>query len=87
MVFGSGPNAGQAIVDHPDVPVISFTGSTMTGQRIAQSSAPFTKKLSLEVKKNELNTVKINLPYSISLLALCKYSMLFFLEHNDHTRP
>ncbi|KAJ7369745.1 Aldehyde dehydrogenase 8 member A1 [Desmophyllum pertusum] len=49
MVFGTGPNAGAPIVQHPDIPVISFTGSTVTGQAITEMSAPFFKKLSLEL--------------------------------------
>lgn len=49
LVFGRGPKAGSAIVQHPDVPLISFTGSTATGQVITQMSAPFFKKLSLEL--------------------------------------
>ncbi|XP_044181171.1 2-aminomuconic semialdehyde dehydrogenase-like isoform X1 [Acropora millepora] len=49
LVFGRGPKAGSAIVQHPDVPLISFTGSTATGQAITQMSAPFFKKLSLEL--------------------------------------
>lgn len=49
MVFGTGPKAGEALVDHPDVPLISFTGGTKTGIRIAERSAKFAKKLSLEV--------------------------------------
>lgn len=52
LVFGSGPKAGAAIVKHPDIPVISFTGSTATGQAITEMSAPFYKKLSLEVSKS-----------------------------------
>ena len=51
-MFGTGPKAGAAIVKHPDIPVISFTGSTATGQAITQMSAPFYKKLSLEVSEN-----------------------------------
>ena len=50
MVFGMGPQAGEAIVTHPDVRVISFTGSTVVGKRIQEKSAPFVKKLSLEVR-------------------------------------
>jgi acyl-CoA reductase-like NAD-dependent aldehyde dehydrogenase len=50
MVFGTGPKAGQALVEHPLVPAISFTGSTATGTKIAVSTAPMMKKLSLEVK-------------------------------------
>lgn len=49
VVFGVGPRAGSAIVSHPDVPLISFTGSTATGERIQVASAPYCKKLSLEL--------------------------------------
>ncbi|XP_029546536.1 2-aminomuconic semialdehyde dehydrogenase isoform X2 [Salmo trutta] len=49
MVFGTGPRAGDALVGHPDVPLVSFTGSTATAQRITERSAPFCKKLSLEL--------------------------------------
>ncbi|XP_041418888.1 2-aminomuconic semialdehyde dehydrogenase [Xenopus laevis] len=49
IVFGTGPRAGEALVCHPDVPIISFTGSTMTAQRIIEKSAPYCKKLSLEL--------------------------------------
>ncbi len=33
FVFGTGPNAGAALVAHPLVPLISFTGGTATGRR------------------------------------------------------
>ncbi len=49
IVFGTGPSAGEALVTHPSVPVISFTGSTAIGERIQKLSAPYCKKLSLEV--------------------------------------
>lgn len=49
IVHGLGPDAGQAIVDHPDVKAISFTGGTQTGSRIAAAAAPKFKKLSLEL--------------------------------------
>ncbi|KAK7906845.1 hypothetical protein WMY93_015457 [Mugilogobius chulae] len=49
IVFGSGPRAGNALVGHPDVPLVSFTGSTLTAQRITERSAPYCKKLSLEL--------------------------------------
>lgn len=49
LVMGTGPKAGAAIVRHPDVPVISFTGSTVTGQAITEMTAPFYKKTSLEL--------------------------------------
>ena len=49
VVYGTGPRAGEAIVRHPEVKVISFTGSTAVGRHIQEVSAPFVKKLSLEV--------------------------------------
>ena len=49
MVFGVGPKCGAALVQHPEVPIISFTGSTATGRYIIENSAPYFKKLSLEV--------------------------------------
>ena len=49
IVQGRGDRVGQAIVDHPDISAISFTGSTRTGARIAASAAPAFKKLSLEL--------------------------------------
>ena len=49
VVHGLGATAGSAIVDHPDVPAISFTGGTATGATIARSAAPVFKKLSLEL--------------------------------------
>lgn len=49
VVHGLGAEAGQALVDHPGVDVISFTGSTAVGRRIAESCGRQLKKLSLEL--------------------------------------
>ncbi|XP_062954171.1 2-aminomuconic semialdehyde dehydrogenase isoform X2 [Cynocephalus volans] len=49
IVFGAGPRVGEALVSHPEVPLISFTGSQPTAERITQLSAPHCKKLSLEL--------------------------------------
>ena len=49
IVHGRGPSVGQAIVEHPAVKAISFTGSTATGAHIASSAAPRFKKISLEM--------------------------------------
>ncbi|NND60445.1 MAG: aldehyde dehydrogenase [Gammaproteobacteria bacterium] len=49
VVHGEGANAGQAIVDNPRIKAISFTGGTVTGERIARSVAGSFKKLSLEM--------------------------------------
>ncbi len=49
IVHGLGPSAGQAILEHPDVKAISFTGGTETGRIVAKTAAPLFKKLSLEL--------------------------------------
>ena len=49
IVHGLGTKAGQAIVEHPDVKAISFTGGTVTGKKIATTAAPLFKRLSLEL--------------------------------------
>ena len=49
MVFGYGEGAGRPLVQHPDVPLISFTGGTTTAKSIIVDSAPYFKKLGLEL--------------------------------------
>ena len=49
IVNGLGPKAGQAILEHPDIKAISFTGGTQTGRIVAKTAAPLFKKLSLEL--------------------------------------
>jgi aminomuconate-semialdehyde/2-hydroxymuconate-6-semialdehyde dehydrogenase len=49
IVHGLGNKVGQAIVEHPSVSAISFTGGTVTGKTIAATAAPMFKKLSLEL--------------------------------------
>lgn len=49
ILHGTGPKVGAAITAHPRIPVISFTGGTSTGARIASVAAPMFKKLSLEL--------------------------------------
>ncbi|RDS84799.1 aldehyde dehydrogenase family protein [Dyella monticola] len=49
IVQGRGPTTGQAIVEHPVIKAISFTGSTRTGASIAATAAPQFKKISLEL--------------------------------------
>lgn len=49
IVFGRGAQAGRALVQHPDVPLISFTGGTQTARGLIEDAAPFYKKLGLEL--------------------------------------
>ena len=57
IVHGTGPNVGEPLVSHPDVPVISFTGGTATGARISSVAAPMFKKLSLELGGKNPNVI------------------------------
>ena len=49
IVHGLGSDVGQAIVEHPKINLISFTGGTTTGKKVAETAAPMFKKLSLEL--------------------------------------
>ncbi len=49
IVHGTGPEAGAALVRHPEVPTLSFTGGTVTGGEIARQAGPRFKKLALEL--------------------------------------
>ena len=49
IVHGLGSEAGHAIVEHPKVNLLSFTGGTLTGKKVAETAAPMFKKLSLEL--------------------------------------
>ena len=49
IIHGLGTTTGQAIVAHPGIKAISFTGGTQTGAHIAKVAAPMFKKLSLEL--------------------------------------
>ncbi|MEZ4422315.1 MAG: aldehyde dehydrogenase [Gemmatimonadota bacterium] len=57
LVHGRGPEAGTALVSHPDVTTLSFTGSTRAGRDIAGRVAPMFKKVALEMGGKNPNLV------------------------------
>ena len=57
IVHGNGPNCGAAIVAHPEIKAISFTGSTRAGKDIAATAAPMFKKISLELGGKNPNVI------------------------------
>jgi aminomuconate-semialdehyde/2-hydroxymuconate-6-semialdehyde dehydrogenase len=57
VVHGTGPEAGAAIVAHPAITAVSFTGSTRAGKEIAAVAAPMFKKLSLELGGKNPNII------------------------------
>nr|WP_305781662.1 aldehyde dehydrogenase family protein [Nocardia miyunensis] len=51
-VLPAGAEVGAALVEHPGVPCISFTGSTLAGRRIGAATGPLLKKVHLELGGN-----------------------------------
>ncbi|MCF3941129.1 aldehyde dehydrogenase family protein [Gordonia tangerina] len=49
VVFGTGPEVGEAIASHPDVDLVSFTGSTRAGRRVSELASGTVKRVSLEL--------------------------------------
>lgn len=49
IVFGAGAEVGTAMIEHADIKVISFTGSTETGRKVAEAGGRNLKKVSLEM--------------------------------------
>jgi len=63
ILHGTGPSAGDAIVSHPEIKAISFTGGTTTGKIIAAKAAPMFKKLSLELGGKNPNIIFADCDY------------------------
>ena len=57
IVHGAGSKVGDPLTTHPDIPIVSFTGGTVTGKHIASVTAPMFKKLSLELGGKNPNIV------------------------------
>lgn len=57
ILHGMGATVGDAIVKHPKIKAISFTGGTKTGEYIARTAAPMFKKLSLELGGKNPNII------------------------------
>jgi len=57
LVNGDGPGVGSQLTTHPDVDMISFTGSTRAGIAITQAAAPTLKKVDLELGGKGANVI------------------------------
>jgi aldehyde dehydrogenase (NAD+) len=55
LVNGDGPGVGEAIASHPDIDMVSFTGSTRAGVLVAQSAAPSVKRVAQELGGKSAN--------------------------------
>ena len=57
MVNGDGPTVGSAIASHPDVAMVSFTGSTRAGVAVASAAAPTVKRVTQELGGKSANII------------------------------
>ena len=74
IVHGLGSTTGQAIVSHPKIKAISFTGGTKTGAHIAKIAAPMFKKLSLELGGKNPNIIFADCDYEKMLATTVRSS-------------
>jgi betaine-aldehyde dehydrogenase len=57
FLTGAGPVVGEALATHPDVDMVSFTGSTAAGRRVAELASKTVKKVSLELGGKSANVI------------------------------
>lgn len=74
IVHGKGDTSGQALIEHPGIKAISFTGGTATGAHIAKVAAPQFKKLSLELGGKNPNIIFADCDYDEMLETTLKSS-------------
>ena len=74
IVHGLGTTVGNAIVAHPKIKAISFTGGTKTGAHIASIAAPMFKKLSLELGGKNPNIIFADCDYDKMLATTVRSS-------------
>jgi aldehyde dehydrogenase (NAD+) len=64
MVYGEGRTLGEAIAGHPALDMVSFTGSTSAGVRVAQKGAETIKRVSLELGGKSANIILPDAPFA-----------------------
>jgi aminomuconate-semialdehyde/2-hydroxymuconate-6-semialdehyde dehydrogenase len=72
ILHGTGPRAGGAIVTHPEVPTISFTGSTAVGKWIAEKTGPMFKRVSLELGGKNPNLIFADADLDAAVKTACR---------------
>lgn len=97
IVHGFGTTTGQAIIEHPDIKAISFTGGTATGAHITKVAAPMFKKLSLELGGKNPNIIFADCNYNEMLETtvrssfanqgqICLCGSRIFVEHSIYEK-
>jgi acyl-CoA reductase-like NAD-dependent aldehyde dehydrogenase len=57
LVSGDGPTVGEAIASHPQIDMVSFTGSTRAGKRVSELAAQTVKRVALELGGKSVNLI------------------------------
>ena len=60
LVNGDGPTVGEAIAAHPEIDMVSFTGSTMAGARVAKLAADTIKRVAQELGGKSANIILVD---------------------------
>jgi acyl-CoA reductase-like NAD-dependent aldehyde dehydrogenase len=76
IVHGEGPTVGEAIARHPDVDMVSFTGSVRAGQRVSSLAAETIKKVTLELGGKSAFVVLDDAPFEKAIPAGVNNAML-----------
>ena len=76
VLTGRGSEVGDALVTHPDVPVVAFTGSTAVGQHIARLAAGQMKKLHLELGGKDPFVIADDAPLEAAVEALAYAALI-----------
>ncbi len=76
IVHGLGPQCGKAIIEHPEIKAISFTGGSATGKWISQTAGPMLKKLSLELGGKNPNIIFADCDIELALKTTISSSFL-----------
>lgn len=67
LVCGTGPEAGEALAGHPDVDLVSFTGSTRGGRRVAALAAGTIKRVTLELGGKSANLLLPDADHAVAV--------------------
>ena len=70
LVTGYGPEIGEALVSHPEVDMVSFTGSTGAGKRISQLAATTVKRVALELGGKSSGIVLDDADFEVAIKAV-----------------
>ena len=69
LVYGDGPGVGVALATHPDIDMVSFTGSTRAGIEVARNAAPTVKRVTQELGGKSPNIVLDDEDFAKSVVA------------------